>query len=111
MPEIFATVEKYKDIEDSTGFDLSGILYSYTAPFSFEELLDFGRIESIPEKKPQPICMYIVHVGDITMSFYELASTKFNFPFHELDCDWLLFLNSCAPRRASFIRHFARFRS
>lgn len=69
-----------------------------TAPFSFEKLLDFGSIGSVSKKKATAH-MYIAHVANITMSFCELASTKFNFPFHELDCDWLLLFNSRAPAK------------
>lgn len=72
------------------------------APFSSEKTASFQehRVSSVSEKSNGPyVRMYSAHVADITMSFCEPASTKFNFPFHELDCDWLFLLNSRAPSK------------
>lgn len=56
------------------------------------QLLDSRGIGSVHWKKSRRtyVCMYIVHVADITISFCELASIEFNFPLHELDCDWTI---------------------
>lgn len=90
-------IAKIREYRNSTNSDSNGDI---TVPFSIRETAWFRKYRiSFQKKKSWPTRMYIAHVANITMSFCELASTKFNFPLHELDCDWLLPFNSRAPAK------------